>query len=134
MKFTLCLLFLIGLASCEKKFSITKDTEVYVGKGTDFSISLKGNPTTGYTWVLLNPEESSKYLKATNLKEKNQGEYVIDKQNLELVGAGGTFVFKFDALESTDDATPLKFAYLRLWEKQENIVPKYTVEVNVVKE
>ncbi|MFA7160294.1 MAG: protease inhibitor I42 family protein [Kiritimatiellia bacterium] len=80
-----------------------------VKAGEGIEIVLKGNPTTGYEWIL----DSS----ATNkLQQVGKAEYLQDQQagkNLR-VGVGGQYVFKFKAVEQ--GAGNIKLVYRRSWE------------------
>ena len=85
-------------------------------------VELRGNPTTGYTWVYtMSPE---------GIVREVSEEYVTDKIDGGLAGSGGKFIFTFEAL--TTGETELIFSYLRVWEKgtpaAETVV--YTVTVD----
>lgn len=79
-------------------------------------IKLRGNITTGYSWCL---DTVDPLLKAMNLGDKKSGEYIEKKQDSErpILGAPGTFVFKFTALN--EGKANLVFKYRRSWEKVE---------------
>lgn len=130
-KFIICLFLLIGLSSCELKFNVKEDTEIDVAEGNDFTITLKGNPTTGYIWILSNTDEIKDYLKATNVDKENSGEYITDNHDPTIDGVGGTFYFKFKALKADKKAHQLKFNYLRPWEEDKNGINEITVDVNI---
>ena len=89
-----------------------------VENNTLFTVKLKGNPTTGYSWYLDNVDEiaNSKSIDALNVKETGYGEYAQDKAPLGWVGVGGTFIFKFKVNEIQDQLPQLKFVYKRIWE------------------
>ena len=75
-----------------------------------FSITLRSNPTTGYSWKIA---KISPPLTVKNLSS----EYLPD--NTVLAGSGGQEVWKFKALKCGN--TSVTFSYQRPWEK--NIPP-----------
>ena len=90
--------------------------------GKKIEISLKGNPTTGYDWRMVE-------LKSEVVKAEGKGEYVPDKFDAPRVGSGGTFVFKFTAAKP--GKATLKFEYLRPWEKDKAPAQKFSVNLVV---
>jgi len=90
--------------------------------GKKIEISLKGNPTTGFDWRMVE-------LKSEVVKADGKGEYVPDKYDLPRVGSGGTFVFKFIAAKP--GKATLKFEYLRPWEKDKAPAQKFSVNLVV---
>jgi len=78
---------------------------VSVIKGNELTVKLEGNPTTGYSWILVEGLDTS------ILKSMGDPEY---KSESNMAGAGGTYTFKFKAVDS--GTTPLKLVYLRTWE------------------
>jgi len=83
------------------------------------AITLEGNPTTGYTWV---------YDLSAQIIREVSNEYVADNANRGLPGAGGKFIFIFEAV--TAGEAELVFSYLRVWE--ENVPAIYTVTYRVL--
>jgi len=73
--------------------------------GDQVAVTLRGNPTTGYTWDLA---AISVDILAPELEPK----YVRDS---ELLGAGGKYTFRFTA--QSRGYTTVILAYLRTWEK-----------------
>ncbi len=71
----------------------------------EFVIGLKGNPTTGYTWV---PKYS---LGSFEVVERW---YIQDPECGGRLGCGGTEYFKFKALRS--GFYSITFQYMRPWE------------------
>ena len=70
------------------------------------TIKLKGNPTTGYTWVCsISP--------GGIVREVSPYDYIPDNNNGP-PGSGGTFVFTFEAIAPGE--AELVFSYLRTWE------------------
>ena len=79
------------------------------------TINLDGNPTTGYSWVCaISPE---------GVVREVSNEYIPNQNAQKLVGAGGKFVFTFEAI--AEGEAELIFSYLRVWEK--DIPPLETV-------
>ncbi len=138
-KLFLCLILLLGLYHCEtfegapvyemilKGDEGLTEVNLNVPKGKDFALKFKGNPTTGFTWVLLNPEEVTGSLMGVNFDTDGFGSYVADANDRMLDGAGGNFYFRFKALKVSNEAKVLKFSYRRVWERN----PKYTQDINV---
>ncbi len=82
----------------------TGDINVKVDE--EFVIELKGNPTTGYTWVW-------------KASEMDDGAVVLleswyEAPATDLVGAGGTFKYRFEAVG--EGRVTMMFAYAREWE------------------
>jgi len=74
-------------------------------RGSNFTVTLKGNPTTGYTWktapfdsTIISPENKYKYKPSGNL-----------------AGSPGEFIFNFRGINRGVSA--VKFYYMREWEK-----------------
>jgi len=86
--------------------------------GDIIDVVLEGNPTTGYGWTVdLSAED------AAILEQVGEPTYVPDS---ELIGAGGTFTFRFRAL-AVGEAT-LVLNYARPWE---SVPPLKTFSVTV---
>lgn len=89
---------------------------VSVNNGEEFTIKLKGNPTTGYAWYLKDPTKLDKSIvKPTNLNKFNSADYVSDQHPEGMVGVGGSYLFKFEAVSKTD-LVDINFVYKRSWE------------------
>jgi inhibitor of cysteine peptidase len=86
--------------------------------GGSFTIMLRSNPTTGYSWE---PEFDEVYVQ------------LIDKSYTappsELVGAEGNEVFKFFASKSGE--TIVKFHYLRPWEGEAVKTLEYKIMIGI---
>ena len=70
-------------------------------------IELEGNPTTGYTWVYT--------MSPRGIISEISNEYIPDSSGEKLVGAGGKFVFTFEAISK--GTAEIFFSYLRIWEE-----------------
>lgn len=93
----------------------TKIVEVKIGD--KFFVTLDANPTTGFQWEV---DFDSSFFKLVHQ------EYTPSQK--DLIGAGGTEVFTFQALKPGE--TEIKFSYLRPWEKEasEQLVYKVIIE------
>ncbi len=87
--------------------------------GDQIAVTLRGNPTTGYTWNLdaisvdiLTPESEPKYVR-----------------DADLPGAGGEYTFRFTA--QTRGYTKVILAYLRTWETGTPPAKTFTMTVDV---
>ena len=141
-KLFLCLILLLGLYNCEtyegiKVFEIQRDVngenevDISVSQGEEFALKFRGNPTTGYTWVLLNTEDVEGSLKATNFDSDGIADYVADSKDKLLVGGAGSFYYKFKAVKVSNEAKVLKFSYQRTWENNANSLPNAVVKITV---
>jgi inhibitor of cysteine peptidase len=90
---------LVGLSACNRV------TIISVAPGDIFEISLDSNPTTGYSWQA---DFDQEYLELVSQ------EFVPPQS--DLVGAGGTEIFAFQALEVGE--TKLTLVYKRSWETE----------------
>lgn len=93
-----------------------KTLEVSAGK--QFTITLRGNQTTGYVWQMA---------KGTNSKIVKKISDVYTSDNTGLVGAGGDHVWTFKAIAAGE--TIITLNYLRLWEKP--VVPANTLKYKI---
>jgi inhibitor of cysteine peptidase len=90
--------------------------------GKDIVIRLAGNPTTGYTW---------RVGEITGEAVKSQGDpaYVATKHAQRMVGGGGTFVFKLQAVKP--GTSTVKLVYVRPWEKGKPPVKTFSATIEV---
>ena len=95
-----------------------KNTKVKVG--AIFSFPIASNPTTGYSWKLLNISDK-KVIQSLGSK------YAAPKTNL--VGAGGKETWIFKAIKK--GKSQIELGYLRPWEKGIPPVDVKTFEVVV---
>jgi inhibitor of cysteine peptidase len=104
----------LGKADVGKTFDLAK--------GGALEITLEGNPTTGYLWSLLSGNDAV-------LKPVGDYTFKQDAAPAGMVGVGGKFTFKFQAVGA--GAAQLKFGYLRPWEKNMPPVESFNVNINV---
>jgi len=93
-------------------------SQVELQRGQILVISLESNPTTGYQWEVVELDEAF-------LRQVGEAEF---KPESELLGAGGTETFRFEAVSA--GKMPLALAYHRLWE--EGVEPLETFSLEVV--
>lgn len=92
---------------------------VELNTGDSLTLDLEGNPTTGYTW-----EVTSNDLAV--LKPAGEPEFTPDS---EAIGSGGTFTFRFAAIDKGKVA--LKLIYHRSFEKNAPALKSCELAINV---
>jgi len=96
------------------------DARIALRVGDRLMVALEGNPTTGYEWA-----NTLAYEYAV-LRESEEVEYRADDS--ELVGSGGTFLFRYEAIASGPQA--FRFACQRPWESVEPLeLLEFTADV-----
>ena len=114
---------LFALAACgvpvAKLVEADNGTSVDLKTGETFTISLEGNPTTGYSW-----EVSS--IDPAVVEQVGEPDF---KSDSKLIGAGGMFTFTFKAV--SPGSAPVMLVYHRSWEKDVTPMYEYQVTVNV---
>ena len=139
--FTLCKACSAKLKQCEACRAVLKTTgggavvprAIEVGEGTtgrsfelvpgqELVVHLKGNPTTGYTWVLA--QADVKVLAGTG-----EIEFLAPKPNTRRVGQGGEYIARLTA-QATGE-TPVRFEYRRPWEKDKPAEKSFALTVRV---
>lgn len=92
---------------------------IELSAGQILEISLEGNPTTGFNWEVSEIDESV-------IKQSGEAEY---KSESDLLGAGGTITYTFEAVQP--GSSTIKLIYHRPWEKDVAPEKEYSVTVNV---
>jgi inhibitor of cysteine peptidase len=105
----------ISLFSCNTQKNVKTDYEV--NKNETFDVTLKSNPTTGYSWKWVKDNASKKVDSVSSI-------YVQDKATSGMTGVGGNEIWKFKGKETGVET--LTFEYCRSWE------PKSTVETKKI--
>jgi inhibitor of cysteine peptidase len=96
---------------------------IEVEKGQTLVVTLESNPTTGYSWEVIEGE-------GTVLQQKGEVEFQPSNAgDQQLVGAGGTETFRFEAA-GTGEVT-LKLIYHRSWEKGVEPLQTFSMQVTV---
>jgi predicted secreted protein len=94
---------------------------ITVEAGNIITIKLRGNPSTGYSWKLV--DEYGESLELIGV------DYESDPHAGGMVGTPGTYIYRFKALAS--GATTLKMVYARPWDEHSAPAGQFTVFVNV---
>ncbi|MBM4154140.1 MAG: protease inhibitor I42 family protein [Lentisphaerae bacterium] len=76
---------------------------VSVAKGGEVVVILRGNPSTGYEWVVAGSDETRMTLSGSGFVPDNN-----------MPGSGGEYRFEFKAIET--GTVPLRLVYKRSWE------------------
>jgi len=94
--------------------------QITLQSGDVMTLSLESNPTTGYSWQVLEIDNAV-------LSQDGEPEYKGASGSERLVGAGGTETFRFKSAGS--GRATLKLGYMRPWE---SVPPIETFSVLVV--
>ena len=95
--------------------------QIAVRPGEILTLTLESNPTTGYSWQVME-------LDSAVLTQVSDPEYKQSSGAEGLVGAGGTETFRFKAVGSSE--TTLELGYTRPWESVPP-VETFTIQVDV---
>ena len=127
MRTVVVMSFFLALAlfsGCGTNGAIITDSDngrqITVKPGDVVTVSLDSNPTTGYSWQVIEIDN-------TVLIQDGDPEYKQVTGSADLVGAGGTETFRFKATGSGE--TSLKLGYRRPWE---NVPPIENFSVKIV--
>jgi predicted secreted protein len=102
--------------------------DIKIKENTEFELKIKGNPTTGYNWYILNYDELPN-LDIICLNKDNTGEFIYDPNQVGIVGIGGTFTFRFKVNSHNNNFKTIKLIYKRDWENNPN---DFIVSINVL--
>ena len=136
----LCLLAVISCLTpvFEVNTEANSDNAFTVKKGSQFKVKLAGNPTTGFSWFLLNLENlaSSQYVSNVDANEDGSaGGYVpaapVNQDGMVLVGSGGDFYYTFKAEAKTNEPVELLFSYQRPWARTNDDPNAVKVKITV---
>jgi predicted secreted protein len=86
--------------------------------GDTVVIRLKGNATTGYSWILQKYNE--KLIKFIDMQ--------YETENSNLMGAGGAWVAKFKVIKA--GSSKIIFDYKRPWETKKTPLQNYIITLN----
>jgi inhibitor of cysteine peptidase len=115
---------LAGIGGCAPEKALALDAkdngkQITLQKGQTLTISLEGNPTTGYTWEMVEPEGAV-------LRQVGEPEFKADS---ELLGAPGVQTLRFEAVEAGQMI--LTLVYHRPWETDAEPLETFAVQVTV---
>ena len=97
-------------------------SQVELASGQELEVTLESNPTTGYSWEVVEVD------KAVLIQVGDAEFREAPKEDEQMVGVGGTEIFRFEA--STGE-TSLSLVYHRPWEKDVEPLETFTVQVVV---
>lgn len=111
-------MFLLGcsmIANSNDTLTINVDS-----KQSNFTVTLKANPTTGYQWSVVKYDKKLLTLSGSQYQ----------KPNTKLIGAGGQMVFTFtlNKGKSYPASTDMVFKYARSWEPDSATVQNVTIQ------
>ncbi|MGL6298877.1 MAG: protease inhibitor I42 family protein [Methanobacteriaceae archaeon] len=104
-------------ANTDCKTKVTTDCKI-VKVGKTFTVTLNGNPSTGYKWT---GKVSNSKIKLLSTK------YVPNPNPYNLAGSGGKYVFKFKCIKQ--GTANIKFSYARSWESKAIETKKVSVKI-----
>ena len=117
------IVLLIALAACSGPAAKLEQADngktVDLKTGDTFTVSLEGNPTTGYSWEVAGIEPAIVEL-------VGEPDY---KSDSNLIGSGGMFKFTFKTV--APGTSNVKLVYHRAWEEEIAPLYEYGVVVNV---
>ena len=97
-------------------------TDLTGNVGSEFTISVEGNLTTGFCWYLDTNKYNENEVLCTNKKEHNQGDYQSGNNTanggMMMCGAPGKCIFKFRLVKAGTYEVGL--VYKRHWEQSTN--------------
>ena len=94
---------------------------VELESGQVLSITLDANPTTGYTWEVVEP------LDGQVMRQVGEIEFIPNRQESGIVGAGGVQIIRFECVNAGQ--TVLKLVYHRPWETDVKPLETFTVHM-----
>ncbi len=118
----LLILVVVFVAYSPSKVQLTaadSGSTVELKSGQVVSITLEANPTTGYTWEVVEP------LDEQVMRQVGEIEF---KRESDAIGAGGVQIIRFECVNAGQ--TALKLAYHRPWET--DVEPLKTFFIQVV--
>ena len=119
---TLILILLIFFTGSPRELQLTAAdnlSSIELQPGQRLRITLAANPTTGYTWAILEPTDDRIL--------RQLGEIEFEPEST-LVGAGGVQIIRFEAVSAGQSS--LKLVYHRPWESVEPL-ESFTLSVTV---
>jgi inhibitor of cysteine peptidase len=120
----LALVVMAGISGCSAQSALALEgedngREITLQKGRTLTIKLEGNPTTGYSWEVVETEGAI-------LQQVGEAEFEPES---DLLGAPGTQTLRFEAVDT--GKMELKLVYRRSWETDVEPLETFTVQVTV---
>jgi inhibitor of cysteine peptidase len=120
----LALVVVAGASGCAAESALALEgedngREITLQKGQTLTIKLEGNPTTGYSWEVVETEGAI-------LQQAGEPEFEAES---DLLGAPGTQTLRFEAVDTGQ--MELKLGYRRSWETDVEPLETFTVHVTV---
>jgi inhibitor of cysteine peptidase len=120
----LALVVVAGISGCSAQTTPAlgaedNGREIILQKGQTLTIKLEGNPTTGYSWEVVESEGAI-------LQQVGEPEFEAES---DLLGAPGTHILHFNAVGTGQ--MELKLVYQRPWETDVEPLETFTVHVTV---
>ena len=118
--------------------SLITNWNLNVKSHSKFTVKIRGNPTTGYIWIIDNAEkvnimnESSNLITCINLNNNNStNDYLRDNQNENIVGQSGFYLFNFITnIVTVPTSFEIDFIEKKPWEKNPFRIVKVIITVN----
>ena len=122
--FLLMAVIVTAIIGCSAQLALALEAadsgrEITLQKGQVLVITLPGNPSTGYSWVMVDPEGAI-------LRQIGEPEFKADS---DLVGAPGTMTLRFEAVEAGQ--MDLTLEYQRPWETDVEPLETFAAYVTV---
>ena len=95
---------------------------IELNTGQQLILTLNSNPTTGYSWQVLEIDEAV-------LRQVGSSEYTQNPAAEQVVGAGGTDTFRFEAVDSGE--FKLTLGYARPWEERSDAIEFFQITIIV---
>ena len=93
-------------------------SEIELKKGQALAITLEANPTTGYTWDVVEPRDEQVLWQVGEIEFKPES---------DLIGAGGVQIIRFEVVNA--GRTALKLIYYRPWETDVEPLKTFAIQV-----
>jgi inhibitor of cysteine peptidase len=123
MRKTAFIIFILSLAFGISCANDNGTKSLSVKRGAVFTITLRSNPTTGYSWKI---SKISDPLVIKSISSK----YIPDKTDHGICGSGGREIWKFKANKC--GKAFIEFSYQRPWEKNVPSIDKKKYLIKVI--
>lgn len=96
---------------------------IHLQPGQELLVSLETNPTTGYSWMVLDPGDDQV------ITQHGEADYEPLSSDQSIDGAGGTVTYHF--LAGSAGSTTLQLGYGRAWETNEPPVQIFEIYIEI---